>query len=460
MDLLIRDGVLVTEQEAYPADIAVHEGRVTAILEPDTREVRADQVLDARGLHILPGGVDCHVHLNEPGRTEWEGYSTGTAAAAAGGITTVLDMPLNCHPPTLTADALALKRRQVAEHAVVDYGHWGGLVPANLDDLAGLYASGVVACKAFMCQSGLDEYPSVDDMTLLEGMRRVAALGGILGLHAEDHSLTEALGERTRAAGRRQPRDWAAARPPVAEVEAVQRALLFAGETGARLHFVHISTPQAVSLVAAARVAGVAASVETCPHYLVLDEDDLARLGPVAKCAPPLRSRGTVEALWQTVLNGDVDCVASDHSPCPPRMKQAGSEDIWQAWGGISGVQTLVPVLLTEGVHKRGLSLPQFGRLTSANPARLFGLYPSKGALQVGSDADLMLVDLDREWILSREDLLTRWPMSPFVGRTFQGRVEATLVRGTIVYRGGQLLAQPGYGQLVRRQRTESTRSY
>ena len=449
-DLLIAGGTLVDEHDLFPADLAIRGGRVAAILESGTSAIRAAEVIDARGLHVLPGVVDAHVHFNEPGRTHWEGYASGTAAAAGGGITTVLDMPLNSHPPTLDAASLAAKREAVASQALVDYGHWGGLVPGNLDALSELRAGGVVGCKAFMCHSGLDEYPRVDDASLLEGLRRAAALRMIIGLHAESDALAEALCAAARAAGRREPRAWAEARPPFTEEEAVQRALLLARATGARVHFVHVSTPAAARLVAAARAEGLSASLETCPHYLALDEDDLAALGPIAKCAPPLRPRALVEDLWRAVLDGAVDLIASDHSPCPPEDKQRGADDIWLAWGGVSGVQTVVPVLLAEGVHKRGLPLPSLVRLTSANPARRFGLHPRKGALRPGSDADLMLVDLDREWTLDASDLLTRWPISPFLGRSFRGRVVATLVRGTPVYRDGQIVAPLGHGQLVR----------
>jgi allantoinase len=458
VDLLVAGGTLVTEHEVFRADIAVRDGRVAGILEPGTPGVRAGQVLEARGLHAIPGAVDCHVHFNEPGRAHWEGYTTGSAAAAAGGITTVLDMPLNCDPPTLHSEALALKLQAAVSNSIVDYGYWGGLVPDNLDDLAALHANGVVGFKAFMSHSGLDEYPHVDDAVLLKGMRHVAGLGGILALHAESDGITSALRLAAEAAGHREPLAWARARPPFAEEEAVQRALLLARETGARVHFVHVSTPAAARLVAAARNAGVAASLETCPHYLALDETDLEQLGPIAKCAPPLRPRAMVEALWQAVLDGGIDCIASDHSPCPPEAKEAGRADIWRAWGGIVGVQTLMPVLLTEGVHRRRLPLTELVRLTSANPARLFGLHPRKGAMRVGSDADLVLVDLEREWVLTAEQLLTRWPISPFVGRAFRGWVAATLVRGVVVYQDGRVLAQPGHGQPVRPGRADCAR--
>jgi allantoinase len=358
-------------------------------------------------------------------------------------------MPLNCRPPTLSLAALEAKRRAVEGRSLVDYAHWGGLTADALDELAALHAAGVVGFKAFMCDSGLAEFPPVDDATLREGMRRVARLGGVVALHAESQAETARLGAAARAAGRRDPRAWARSRPPETEVEAVRRALALAEATSARVHFVHTSVPEAVGLVAAARARGVAASVETCPHYLALDEDDLERLGPPAKCAPPLRPRALVERLWDDVMQGRVDYVASDHSPCPTADKERGNDDIWLAWGGISGVQTLLPVLLDEGVRKRGLGLPRLVTLVAAEPARRYRLYPRKGALRVGSDGDLAVVDTERRWTLERGRLRTRWPLSPFVGRAFHGAVVATVVRGTVVYREGELLAEPGHGRLV-----------
>jgi len=228
----------------------------------------------------------------------------------------------------------------------------------------------------------------------------------------------------------------------------VHAALRSAHEVGARVHFVHISTAEAARLIAEARQAGDDVSVETCPHYLLLDESDLERLGCFGKCAPPLRSRDEVERLWDAVLDGAIDWIASDHSPCPPAMKQ--TDDIWSAWGGLAGVQTLLPALLTEGVHKRGLSLPHLVSLTAGTPARRLGLYPGKSTLDPGSDADLVLVDIDRKWALAESDLRTRWPINPFLGRTFRGQVVATLVRGTQVWREGQRCVDPGFGRSAR----------
>ena len=448
-DLLIRGGLLVGERTVLRADLGVRQGRIAAILAPD-EPARAEQQLDARGLHVLPGLVDAHVHFNEPGRAHWEGFASGSRAAAAGGVTTVLDMPLNSTPPVLDPAALEAKRRAVADQSIVDYGFWGGLVDDNTAQLPALHEAGVVGCKAFLCDSGLAEYPRASESVLLAGLRALAPLGGLVGVHAEQHDLALQFGQRLRQAGRRDPRAWAESRPPLVETLAAETALRLAETAGARLHLVHVSAPDTVRLVAAARRRGVRASLETCPHYLALDEDDLARLGPLAKCAPPLRPRALVEDLWRCLLAGQIDCVASDHSPAGPEEKHLQADDIWPSWGGISGVQTTLPVLLTEGVHRRGLPLPTLVRLVAANPARRFGLAPRKGSLRPGADADLALVALEDEWQLEAANLLTRHPLSPFLGRRFKGRVRQTLVRGRTVYLNGQIVAPAGWGRPLR----------
>ena len=338
---LIHGGELVDELSVRQADLLLEDGRVQAIL-PAHPTRMADTVIDASGLHVLPGLVDAHVHFNEPGRTDWEGFLTGTAAAAAGGITTVCDMPLNCHPPTLDARALAIKLSAIAEHALVDYALWGGVVPDSFDHLAELRDAGAVGVKAFLCDSGLAEFPHLDEFALLDAMQRSADMRPplLLALHAEDPVQTQRLGQDARAHGRNSALDWASSRPPGTEVDAVRAALDAARESGARLHFVHISTAPAARLIAAARADGLDVSVETCPHYLLLDTADLERLGTLGKCAPPLRDRNEVDALWEALDEGAVDWIASDHSPCPPEMKQR--DDIWSAWGGLAGVQTLL----------------------------------------------------------------------------------------------------------------------
>jgi allantoinase len=445
--LLISGGKLVDELSVREVDLLLEDGHVAAILRRGHAQT-ADAVVDAHGLHVLPGVVDAHVHFNQPGRTDWEGFRSGTAAAAAGGVTTVCDMPLNCHPPTLDARALALKRGAIASEALVDYALWGGVVPESLEHLGELRAGGVAGVKGFLCDSGLAEYAGLDDFCMLEAMQRCAQEGLLLALHAEDAAETQRLGKQARARGQGSALDWARSRPPSSEAKAVERALDAARETQARVHFVHISTAAAARLIADARAEGVDVSVETCPHYLLLDETDLEQLAAFGKCAPPLRTRQEVEALWQALLDGAIDWVASDHSPCPPAMKE--TDDIWSAWGGLSGVQTLLAALVSEGVHARGMSLPRLVSLTAGSPARRLGLYPRKGTLDPGSDADLILLDLDTSWTLHEGDLHTRWPVSPFIGRTFHGRPVATFVRGTCVWSNDAAQVPAGFGREVR----------
>jgi allantoinase len=338
-------------------DVGVADGVVAAVgpeLEGGAREE-----VDARGLVVLPGVVDAHVHLNDPGRAHWEGFATGTAALAAGGTTTAIDMPLNAIPPTLDRAAFDAKVAAARGVARVDVALWGGLVPgppAGLDRLDELAAAGVVGFKAFMSNSGVEEFPAADDLTLLEGMARAARLGLPVAVHAESDVLTSALAARAVAEGRTTMADYLASRPVVAELEAIERVILFAEETGCALHVVHVSSGRGVALIAEARARGVDVSCETCPHYLLLDADDAVRIGAAAKCAPPLRDRATVEALWARVLAGDVDLIATDHSPSPPELKETGG-DAFAAWGGIPGAQTLLSSMFSEGVVARGLPL-------------------------------------------------------------------------------------------------------
>lgn len=437
-DVVIAGGRLVTTDGTYTGSIGIAGGRIAAVSESP---LNGHDVIDARGQVALPGAVDLHVHFNEPGRTDWEGWGPGSRAAVVGGVTTVVEMPLNAVPPTTTHAALEAKVAAARAQSIVDFALWGGLVTDNLEDLPGLAGGGVVGFKAFMSQTGTSEFTHVEDGVLFEGLRRLGDLGHFLAVHAESNTITQDRTRRLQASGRRDPRAWGEARPPVAELEAIHRALFLAREAGCRLHIVHMSLPEGAEMIRAARAAGQAVTVETCPHYLALTEDDLGRLGPVAKCAPPLRDAGRQQGLWEAVLGGRIDCITSDHSPCPTEDKTRGDEDIWVAWGGITGVQTLVPLMLTEGVHRRGLSLDRFGELMSANPARIAGLWPRKGAIQVGADADLLIVAMDREWAVDRAWLCSRHRHSPFIGRRMKGWITRVLLRGRTVARDGEIVA-------------------
>lgn len=426
---------LVVRGDAW--DVAIDDG-VIAEVGPGLSGGRSE--IDARGHLVMPGGVDPHVHLDDPGRAGWEGFDTGTAALAAGGVTCAVDMPLNAIPPTVDGRSFDAKVAAARGRARIDFALWGGLVPGDLGRLDQLAERGVVGFKAFMCPSGVDEFAAVDADELGRGMERAAALGLPVAVHAEDPAVTGPLADRARAQGRTTMRDWRLSRPVRAETSAVSTALALAAETGCALHVVHVSSAEAVDLIATARGQGVDVTCETCPHYLVLDADDADRIGALAKCAPPLRSASEREALWAAVAAGGVDLVASDHSPGPPDMKEG--DDMFAVWGGISGAQTTVPLTLTHGL-RRGMTPARLVGLLSSRAAERLRL-PGKGRLEPGADADLAVVALGGEHHLRAEELRYRHPHSPFTGQALGARVVRTLLRGMTV--SG---AAPPSGRLV-----------
>ena len=424
-DLVIRGGTLVTSDALLQADIAIQDGRIEAIA---SQLPSAKTEIDARGLFVFPAVVDGHVHFNEPGRADWEGAATGSRALAAGGGAVFIDMPLNSTPCTVDAREFDRKRAALDAASIADFALWGGLVPGNLPDMAELAERGVVGFKAFLCDSGLPEFPRADDQTLFDGLTEAARLGLPVAVHAESEELTRSGG-----------------RPVLAELEAIQRAAFLAGQAGAKLHIVHISSGSGVALAAEARARGVDVSIETCPHYLAFTDQDLERLGTVAKCAPPLRDAAEREALWKQLLHGAVDIVGSDHSPAPPHMKTG---ELSKVWGGIAGVQSTLAVLLEHGHFERGLPLPRIASLLAGEPARRFRL-PRKGRLEVGYDADLAIVDLAASHTLKAEHLMQRHALSPYIGRTFRGCVVRTMRRGETIFRDGRITAQT-HGKFIR----------
>jgi allantoinase len=443
-DRVIRGGFVVTSQGVDEADVAIDGETIAAVAPAIEGTVREE--IDARGLHVLPGGVDVHVHFNEPGRTEWEGWATGSAACAVGGTTTVAEMPLNAHPPTLDGSSFDAKRGEAEASSYVDFALWGGLTPINLDHMEELAERGVLGFKAFMSNSGIADFPAADDATLLAGMRQAAALGLPAAVHAENDAITAALAARAIAEGRTGAPDYLASRPAVTETEAIGRAIHFAEETGCALHVVHVSTGQGVAIIAEARARGVDVTAETCPHYLLFAEGDLERLGAVAKCAPPLRPRAEVAALWQALRAGDIHVVASDHSPAPADMKSG--DDFFAIWGGISGCQLLLTTLLTAGHGARELPLTTLVDVLADRPARRFGM-TGKGRIAPGSSADLVLVDLSERFTLLAHHLRYRHRHSPFVGMSFTGRPRRTILRGETVAIDGEAVGAPR-GRLVR----------
>jgi allantoinase len=412
--LVVRGGRVVVGERLVPADVIVAGERIVEVVDHGGADTSGCEVIDAGGLLVLPGAIDPHVHFDEPGRVEWEGFDFGSAAAASGGVTTVVDMPIDSDPPTTTAARLLAKAQAATRSSRVDVAFWGGLVPGSTNHLDELVAAGAVGFKAFACPSGWDDFPAVDEPTLVIGLRTAARHGLPVALHCELASLGHTV---------------------ESEVEAVRWAAALSAQHDAHLHVVHASSAAAVD--EACRWRGV--TIETCPHYLTLTDVDVERLGPVALCAPPMRDEANRRAMWDRVRDGAIHCIASDHSPCPPERKQGSAP-----WMGVSGVETTLPVLLTTGE----LSVPQVSRLTTA-AARLLSL-ERKGAIAPGFDADLALVDPEAEWTVAPDTLLNRHRLSPFAGRALRGRVMRTVLRGRTVFTLADGPCEPGGGQPLR----------
>lgn len=431
-DLLVRGATPLPE-------IGITNGVIAGFTAASAREE-----IDATGLLVMPGVIDAHVHFNEPGRTEWEGWATGSRGAVAGGVTTVCDMPLNSHPPVVTAAAFEAKRQAAAAQSICDFALWGGLIPGHVGNLEALAACGVIGFKAFMSGSGIDDFPKVDLDTLRAGMQRAAALGLPVAVHAEFD--TEFPPKGTSVA------DYLASRPLESECDAISAALAIAEETGCALHVVHISSGRGVALVAAARARGVDVTAETCPHYLVFTGADMERMGAVAKCAPPFRDAAERAALIDHVRAGRIDTIGSDHSPSPWAMKT--DANFFRVWGGIAGVQHLLPLLLSEGADS-GFSPDLIARLTAANVAKRFR-FPSKDSLAIGCDADLTLIEMSGAYEVTAESLFYRHRVSPYVGRTLHARIRRTLRRGETVFHDGRITVEGGGRLLTPRSRTAS----
>ena len=413
-DLVLRSRRVVTPAGERAAAVCVRDGRIAAI-----HDYHAVDGQDLGALALLPGLVDTHVHVNEPGRTEWEGFNSATQAALAGGVTTIVDMPLNSLPPTVTVEALRVKRRAAAGQCHVDVGFWGGAVPDNLADLADLHAAGVFGFKAFLIDSGVPEFPPLDPAGLRKAL---AAVDTTFLIHAEEPA------EITSAPSSARYADFLASRPATAEQREVADVLDAARATGARVHILHLSAAETLPLIAQARRDGVRVTAETCPHYLTLTAEEIPDGATQFKCCPPIRGRHNRDALWAGLVRGAIDCVVSDHSPCTPQLKRPDVGDFAAAWGGVASLQLGLPVMWTEA-RRRGHDLAELVRWMAQRPAEIAGLTGS-GRIEVGADAHLVAFDPDASFTVEPAQLRHRHPVTPYAGRTLTGVVRDTWLGG------------------------------
>ncbi|MFM1524407.1 MULTISPECIES: allantoinase AllB [Helcococcus] len=468
-DLVIKNGKLVGTEKIYEADIAIKDGKYAAFLEKGSN-VEADKVIDANGNLVYPGIIDCHAHMNEVGFEHREDFETGSRAAVSGGITTLIDMPLNNDPALINAKIFDIKQAAISKHSYIDYGLWGGLVgdyddspesiKSNVNDLVDLQKKGVNSFKGFLCPNG-DLFPAVNLGNIRKSLEILKPYDAVSGFHCEDYTL---ILERTKEAKKKAPNrnreekisDFLEVHDVWAEYVAVQNVLALSKATGGRVHIVHISHPMVAELVKKAQQEGVNVTAETCPHYLGFTEDLVYELGAPAKCTPPLRTNEAKEKLWDYVIDGTLSCIGSDHSPAMDEEKDDSKLDIWQAWGGLNAIQYFFPMVFDMFVNKKGLSPTMISKVCGVNPAKIFGLYGRKGEFQIGFDGDIVIVDPEKEWKIEQEKLFTKGHVTCFNGVTGKGFPTHTIIRGKLVAKDGKYLEEAkGYGQFISNQRNK-----
>jgi allantoinase len=451
--LIIRGQRVVLPDSIGPAAVHIHNGRITNISSYDDVTSLCEIVEAGEASIVMPGLVDTHVHINEPGRTDWEGFATATRAAAAGGVTSLFDMPLNSIPPTTTLEGFKSKVDAARGQCSVDVGFWGGVVPGNTHELAALMDAGVVGFKCFLIHSGVDEFPNVTEQDLRQALPELARLGAVLIVHAELPGPINraAVPARYSPAGEAFEdanffpfayKTFLESRPRAAENEAVGLMIKLGREFGARIHIVHHSSADALPMLREARAVGVNITAETCPHYLVFAAEEISDGATEFKCCPPIREQENREQLWQALDDGTINMVVSDHSPCPPDMKLRESGDFLQAWGGISSLQLRLPATWTEA-QRRGHSIENLARWLCQAPAALVGLAGRKGTIAVEADADIVIWNPEKEFLIEPDMLHHRHKLTPYAGRTLRGVVEKTFLRGEKIYDAGEFTKEP-----------------
>jgi allantoinase len=449
LHLIVRGKRVITPQGERAAAIQIRGGVIVALSDYDDIPPGC-AVYEAGSLTVMPGLVDTHVHINEPGRSDWEGFTTATRAAAAGGITTLIEMPLNSIPATTSVAGFEEKLDATAGKLSVDTGFWGGMVPGNTKELAALWERGCFGFKCFLVDSGVEEFARVSEKDLRAGLTELAKLGAPLLAHAELPGPIEvAAKQRTMDASGRSYKTWLEARPRAAENEAIALLLGLGDEFGTHVHIVHLSSTDAIPMIHAAKAHRGRVTVETCPHYLTFAAEEIPDGGTEFKCAPPIRERNNREILWTALGDGTINMIATDHSPCPPEMKKREQGDFLDAWGGIASLQLSLPAIWTQA-RTRGYSLTHTARWMCAGPARLAGLEKKKGAIAIGHDADLVIWNPDAGLRIDPAQLHQRHKLTPYAGRELMGVVETTFLRGMKIFERGQFCSSPAGHVLLR----------
>jgi len=447
-DLIVRGRRVITPEGERPASIHIRGGLITSISEFDSITT-GTPIHDAGELVVMPGLVDTHVHINEPGRTDWEGFSSATRAAAAGGVTTLIEMPLNSIPAATSATAFREKIAAAAGKLWVDVGFWGGVVPGNTAELCALWDAGVFGFKCFLVPSGVEEFAHVTEENLREALPKLASLGAPLLAHAEVPGPIEAAEQKLAKSAFRKHATWLASRPREAEDQAISLLLRLCEEYQAAIHIVHLSSSDSAAQLRRAKEEGLAVTVETCPHYLTFAAEDVPDGATEFKCAPPIRERENREKLWAALGDGTIDLIVSDHSPSPPQMKLPETGDFLRAWGGVASLQLGLPAVWTEA-RKRGYSVTRLAEWLCVAPARLAGVNKRKGSIAVGYDADLVIWNPDAKFVVDPKALQHRHKITPYAERELAGMVETTFLRGRRIFDRGEFAPSP-IGKVLRR---------
>jgi allantoinase len=449
-DLIVRGARVLAGESAEPSAAAIHiEHGVIAAVTPYDQVPSSSSIYEAGDDLVMPGIVDTHVHINEPGRANWEGFTSATHAAAAGGVTTIIEMPLNSVPATTTASAFREKLAAAAGKLWVDTGFWGGVVPGNLHELGPLWREGVFGFKCFLVPSGVEEFPHVSEEDLLAAMPVLAELGAPLLAHAEDPKLIESASRAAARLPANKYSSWLASRPAEAESKAIELLARLAANAKTRLHIVHVSSSAALEIIRNAKAAGISVNAETCPHYLTFAADEIADGATEFKCAPPIREAKNRDLLWDALGNHTLDFIASDHSPCPPEMKCKDTGDFFAAWGGVASLELTLPAVWTSA-RSRGYPVGRLAEWLCRGPARLAGLTQQKGSIAEGHDADLVVWNPEATFRVDPERLHQRHKLTPYASRDLQGSVTATFLRGRKIFERGEFSAGP-VGSVLKR---------